>query len=236
MAHSAMSGPRRPSMRRHPRASGRSASTSSASTYCGGSSAKASPSCSPASMAPPSSSTAAKYARRRSRATPKVNAAPSALDDAALGSSQARSGSVKRSLRLPPLVDAPSSQVHPLEQHRQLAHVDLDRRRRRRCDLLGKCEAPLLESLVDDREPAACPHEHLHQCPSPIEEDVHVTTQWVAPERELNLIGEPLERLPHVDCVAGDEHPHRTGDQEHEPSSWSRASSTTNCAAEASSR
>src|SRR5690606_2145990 len=236
MAHSAMSGPRRPSMRRHPRASGRSASTSSASTYCGGSSAKASPSCSPASMAPPSSSTAANYARRRSRATPKVNAAPSALDDAALGSSQARSGSVKRSLRLPPLVDAATLQVHPLEQHRQLAHVDLHRRRRRRCDLLGKCEAPPLESLVDNREPAPCPHEHLHQRLSPLGKAVPVPSPWGAPEHELHLIGESLDRLPHVDWVAGDEHPHRTGDQEHDPSTWSRASSITNCAAEASSR
>src|SRR5215475_12283051 len=117
--------------------------------------------------------------------------------------------------RLPPRLGLELVDLDPFEQHRQLVDVDRDARH-----ALGDAgrerERPALEALVHDREPAARPQDQLDLIPAAIEEDKHVTAEWVVTEGVTDLIGETLERLPQIGRLGGEVHPHRARQEDHD--------------------
>ena len=104
-------------------------------------------------------------------------------------------------------------EVDAVEQHRELGGVELDAQRvvlKRR-----EPKAALLEALVGEDEAATVPREDLHPVLAPGDEDEEVAAVDVLLPRAAHDGREPVDAVPHVHRLGGEEDPDRPWEQEH---------------------
>jgi hypothetical protein len=108
------------------------------------------------------------------------------------------------SWRRPPRAPRSACELDSLEQESQLGHLHLDLNDAVALDE-REPKAALLEPLRPQAEAAAVPVDPLHHRPPPIEEEEDLSRERIAAELPAHGAGEPVELLPHVERLEGDE-------------------------------
>ena len=115
--------------------------------------------------------------------------------------------------RKPLFRSAHARDVDAVEQHRELGGIEA-RGDLRRVDR-GQPEAALLETLVVDDEAAVVPGEDLRAVSAARDEDEEVAGEHVLSPAGAHEGDEPINAVPHVDRLRGEEDLDRAGQEKH---------------------